>query len=63
MWMRFAGSTGVTHDSESKMDVGQCFEPGCYSRKINYYASDRQISALVESSHECSQSIRVYLTE
>ena len=55
----FAGSTFVKHDSELKTDVSQCLEPGCYSRKINYYATERQMSALIKLSHECSQSIRV----
>ena len=48
------------HDSESQMDVDNCADPGCYSRKIKYVqATDRQMSALAELSSECQQSIRV----
>ena len=51
------------HDSESEIDVGNCAEPGCYSRKIKYHhATTRQMSALAELSNECHQSIRVCYT-
>jgi hypothetical protein len=53
------GSTSVLHDSESPMDVGHCTDPGCYSRAVNYSATSRQMSALVELSSECHQSIKV----
>ena len=50
------------HDSESQMDVDNCADPGCYSRKIKYeYATLRQMSALAELSSECHQSIKVRL--
>jgi hypothetical protein len=39
--------------------VDKCYEPGCYSRQINYNASGKQIAALAELSSECHQSIRV----
>ncbi|XP_046645880.1 uncharacterized protein LOC124336212 [Daphnia pulicaria] len=51
------GSTSVLHDSELKIDVGKCSDPGCYSRKINYYATEKQIAALVGLSNNCSQTI------
>ncbi|XP_057365355.1 uncharacterized protein LOC130686079 [Daphnia carinata] len=54
------GKTSILHDSESKMDIGNCTEPGCYSRPIKYYASDRQIQALIQLSHGCSQTILYY---
>ncbi|XP_046451016.1 uncharacterized protein LOC124199278 [Daphnia pulex] len=53
-----SGSTSVLHDSESPMDVGHCTDPGCYSRAVNYSATSRQMSALVELSNECHQSIK-----
>nr|CAH0110956.1 unnamed protein product [Daphnia galeata] len=52
------GSTSVLHDSEGPMNVGHCTDPGCYSRAINYSASQRQIGALAELSKECHQSIQ-----
>nr|CAH0105711.1 unnamed protein product [Daphnia galeata] len=52
------GSTSVLHDSEGPMNVGHCTDPGCYSRAINYSASQRQIGALAELSEECHQSIQ-----
>ena len=55
----YTGSTSVTHDSESPINVGHCADPGCYSRAINYDASSRQMKALVELSAECHQSIQV----
>ncbi|XP_057377829.1 uncharacterized protein LOC130699601 [Daphnia carinata] len=56
-WIGFEGTTYVLHDSESKMDIGNCTEPGCYSRPIKYYASDRQIQALIQLSTVCAQNI------
>ena len=53
------GSTSVLHDSESPIDVGNCADPGCYSRSINYNASIKQMKALAELSSECHQSIKV----
>ena len=47
------------HDSEAPMDVGHCADPGCYSREINYTATMRQMTTLVELSSECHQSIKV----
>jgi hypothetical protein len=44
---------------ESSMDVGNCFDPGCYSRAINYNATSSQMSASAELSTECHQSISV----
>ncbi|XP_032784058.2 uncharacterized protein LOC116921819 [Daphnia magna] len=54
------GTTFILHDSESKMDIGNCTEPGCYSRQIKYYASDRQIEALIQLSQDCEQNIVFY---
>ncbi|KAK4011418.1 hypothetical protein OUZ56_020535 [Daphnia magna] len=54
------GTTSILHDSESKMDIGNCTEPGCYSRPIKYYASDRQIEALIQLSSYCHQHIRYH---
>ncbi|KAK4014936.1 hypothetical protein OUZ56_027449 [Daphnia magna] len=45
-------------DSESPTDVGHCTDPGCYSRAINYNASNRQMTALAQLSSECHQSIK-----
>ena len=51
------------HDSEYEMDVGNCVDPGCYSREIKYEsATIRQMSALAELSSECHQSIKVGFT-
>ncbi|XP_059351512.1 uncharacterized protein LOC130694055 [Daphnia carinata] len=57
-WNPVKGTTFILHDSESKMDIGNCREPGCYSRQIKYYASDRQMEALQQLSENCAQSIR-----
>ena len=54
-----SGSTEILHDTESKTDVGNCANPGCYSLAIKYNATMRQIVALAELSNECHQSIRV----
>ena len=56
------GATSILHDSELEINVGQCAHRGCYSRKINYDASDRQITALADLSAECHQSIKVGFT-
>lgn len=53
------GSTAVLHDSESRISVSHCTEPGCYSRVIQYSATTKQMSALAQLSDECHQSIRV----
>jgi len=37
------GVTLIGHDSESAMNVGQCFNSGCYKRLITYNASSKQI--------------------
>ncbi|EFX82472.1 hypothetical protein DAPPUDRAFT_241138 [Daphnia pulex] len=52
------GSTEILHDTESKTDVGNCADPGCYTKAIKYNATMRQIMALAELSNECHQSIR-----
>lgn len=57
--MKKKGSSSVTHDSESPIDVGHCAEPGCYSRTINYNATSKQMIALAELSGKCQQSITV----
>ena len=63
-WLRWhlwllSGTTSIPHDSELETDVGHCSQPGCYSKKINYDASDKQMAALAELSVECHQSIKV----
>ncbi|KAK4026346.1 hypothetical protein OUZ56_015350 [Daphnia magna] len=54
-----SGSTLIFHDTEPKTDVGHCAGRGCYSRKVNYGASNRQVAALIALSEECQQSITV----
>jgi hypothetical protein len=54
-----SGSTEILHDAESKTDVGNCADPGCYSKAVNYNATMRQIMALIDLSTECHQSVRV----
>nr|CAH0107150.1 unnamed protein product [Daphnia galeata] len=54
-----SGSTLISHDSESPVDVGSCADPGCYSKAINYNAPIRQLIALTELSGECQQSVKV----
>jgi hypothetical protein len=41
------------------MNVGHSTDPGCYSRGVNYSATNRQMAALVELSSECHQSFKV----
>jgi hypothetical protein len=55
----YAGSTSVPHDSEFPINVGHCSDPGCYSRAVNYNASQRQMKVLTDISAECHQSIKV----
>jgi hypothetical protein len=55
------GTTSISHDTESAMDVGNCAAEGCYSRAVNYNATQRQMSALADLSVECHQSIKVSL--
>jgi hypothetical protein len=55
----FSGITLIGHNSESAINVGHCLDPGCYTRSIAYEASSKQISALIELSDECRQSIKV----
>ena len=50
--------TEISHDSEIKIEVDHCHDPGCYSRKINYDAPIQQIQALIELSKYCEQNIR-----
>ncbi|XP_046451009.1 contactin-associated protein-like 4 [Daphnia pulex] len=52
------GTTSISHDTESAMDVGNCAAEGCYSRAVNYNATSRQMSALADLSVECHQSIK-----
>ncbi|XP_046456826.1 uncharacterized protein LOC124203952 [Daphnia pulex] len=54
-----SGKTSIGHDSESKIHVEKCAEPGCFSRKINYYATDRQIESLIGLSDNCNQTIKI----
>lgn len=49
----------VSHDSEAITDVGNCNDPGCYSKIIKYNATIKQLAALVDVSISCRQSIRV----
>ena len=51
-------TTMVSHDSEQKIEVSHCADPGCYSRKINYDAPLEQIEALIDLSELCTQQIR-----
>lgn len=53
------GTTSIPHDTESVMDMGNCRDPGCYTRQVTYKASLRQMAALIDLSSECRQSIRV----
>ena len=53
------GLTSVRHDTEKYTEVGNCGDPGCYSKNITYDATMRQMKSLAELSTECHQSIRV----
>ena len=53
-----AAYTLLSHDSETKIEVAHCEDPGCYSRKIIYDAPAKQIQALIDLSESCEQSIR-----
>ena len=54
-----SGLTSVLHDTENYEEVGNCDNPGCYSRNVSYSATLKQMKALAELSSECHQSIRV----
>ena len=53
------GLTSVRHDTEKYTEVGNCGDPGCYSKNITYDATMRQMKSLSELYKECNQSIRV----
>jgi hypothetical protein len=53
------GTTSILHDSEEYVEVDNCFDSGCYTREINYLATDRQITKLIELSNECHQYFKV----
>ena len=52
------GFTQIPHDSEDKIEVTYCKEPGCYSRPIVYDSPMEQITSLIELSEYCDQLIR-----
>ena len=52
------GLTQISHNSEEKIEVSHCDDPGCYSRPIIYDSSFDQIKALIELSESCSQLMR-----
>ena len=51
------GFTQISHNSEEKIEVTHCDDPGCYSRPIIYDSPTEQIKALIELSESCSQQI------
>ena len=51
-------TTKIPHDSEGKIEVTHCHDPGCYSRPIVYDSSIEQIKNLMELSEYCNQLIR-----
>ena len=52
------GFTKIPHDSENRIEVTHCKEPGCYSRPIVYDSSMEQMKNLIELSESCNQFIR-----
>ena len=48
-------STKVSHNSEERIMVHNCKDPGCYSRKIIYNAPMEQMLSLIQLSNSCSQ--------
>ena len=52
------GLTQISHNSEERIEVAHCNDPGCYSRPIIYDSSFDQIKALIELSESCSQLMR-----
>ena len=51
-------ATMISHDSEEKIEVDHCSDPGCYSRKITYDVPIEQIQSLIDLSETCNQPIR-----
>ncbi|CAG0903155.1 unnamed protein product [Darwinula stevensoni] len=51
-------TTNVLHDSMESTEIDHCPDPGCYSRRITYDASIKQVHALIELSKSCEQQIR-----
>ena len=51
----------MSHDSEETIDVGNCNNPGCYTRQIKYAggATPKQLAVLVDLSTSCRQFIQV----
>ena len=51
-------STRISHNSEEKLEVEHCHDPGCYFRHVFYDAPMEQIQALIELSESCQQEIK-----
>ena len=51
-------ATKISHNSEDKINVDHCEDPGCYSKEITYEAPMEQIESLIELSKSCSQEFR-----
>ena len=49
--------TTISHNSEGHIQVANCKDPGCYSRKVEYNAPMKQIESLIQWSESCTQDI------
>ena len=51
----------MSHDSQTTTDVGNCYDPGCYSKSIHYVgATIKQLAALADLSTTCQQFFQVF---
>eukprot|EP00062_Callorhinchus_milii_P019503 gi/632974159/ref/XP_007903517.1/ PREDICTED: uncharacterized threonine-rich GPI-anchored glycoprotein PJ4664.02-like [Callorhinchus milii] len=55
----FTAITVVSHNSETRLRVAPCEEPGCYSRELSYQADLIQLNALTRVSESCEQHVKL----
>ncbi|XP_018414297.1 PREDICTED: uncharacterized protein LOC108788893 [Nanorana parkeri] len=54
-----SGITVIGHNSERRIPVSPCEEPGCYKREVIYSADLAQLNALTKVSQSCEQFVRL----
>ena len=54
-----SGSTIIKHDRMTKKNITNCKPTDCYRLAITYENSKEHITALIDSSESCQQSIEV----
>ncbi|XP_072267995.1 uncharacterized protein [Pyxicephalus adspersus] len=54
-----SGITVIGHNSERRIPVSPCEDPGCYKREVTYSADLAQLNALTKVSQSCEQFVRL----